>query len=772
MAQKKYVSLSKLETFLTKLKSTFASLTHTHTISDITDYSVDSTLSSTSTNPIQNKVINEEFDAIADAMNVLEASIDTNLSTAKAYADAGDTTTLEAAKEYADGVKEIIYVPLLETTTDEGETTYSLGDDWTFETVKAKIDDGYDIVLKKEEIVTTDTETEAVETRTYFAWLSYVADDNITFQIIRGHTTHEVYDLYSDGTITYIKSDNCVFIQVVSSTSNYKLNGYTYEDIINLINKKTEVYLYMIFSNSNSRYVYKLGGLVEYSNYDYPVIDFTCDYNGTARKRLTVHPESKYPDGNVKYSTFTLANANNVMTKLNPTGSGSFSLNRKSGTTIGGNSVAIGYNSIATGTHSVAIGSYTQAIGNYSHAEGCSTIASGTYSHAEGYNTIASDFYSHAEGYGEKISVNITGDANATQYTLSKIDESYVGRVITYNNILTTITAVNVADKSITVSTTLSDADLSEVSGYIYTGATSRYAHAEGGGTLASNFYSHAEGHNTTASGRESHAEGYNTIASGQYSHSEGDSTIASSYSSHAEGDSTVASNIDSHAEGYRTTASGQHSHAEGSDTTASGKESHAEGYRTTASGDYSHATGFYTVAFGSGSHAEGAANTFIRSITGEANSTQYTISSTALLYIGTLILYNNTYAIITNIDETNKIITVDKTLSTTELVSVSVHVCYGCAYGNQSHVEGTHTIALGDGQHVQGKYNLAGNTSAHVVGNGTSNSNRSNAHTLDWTGNAWFAGDVYVGSTSGTNKDEGSVKLTAIQFITLESGD
>lgn len=550
MAQKKYVSLSKLETFLTKLKSTFASLTHTHTISDITDYSVDSTLSSTSTNPIQNKVINEEFDAIADAMNVLEASIDTNLSTAKAYADAGDTTTLEAAKEYADGVKEIIYVPLLETTTDEGETTYSLGDDWTFETVKAKIDDGYDIVLKKEEIVTTDTETEAVETRTYFAWLSYVADDNITFQRIRGHTTHEVYDLYSDGTITYIKSDNCVFIQVVSSTSNYKLNGYTYEDIINLINKKTEVYLYMIFSNSNSRYVYKLGGLVEYSNYDYPVIDFTCDYNGTARKRLTVHPESKYPDGNVKYSTFTLADANNVMTKLNPTGSGSFSLNRKSGTTIGGNSVAIGYNSIATGTHSVAIGSYTQAIGNYSHAEGCSTIA------------------------------------------------------------------------------------------------------------------------------------------------------------------------------------------------------------------------------FGSGSHAEGAANTFIRSITGEANSTQYTISSTALLYIGTLILYNNTYAIITNIDETNKIITVDKTLSTTELVSVSVHVCYGCAYGNQSHVEGTHTIALGDGQHVQGKYNLAGNTSAHVVGNGTSNSNRSNAHTLDWTGNAWFAGDVYVGSTSGTNKDEGSVKLTAIQFITLESGD
>ena len=33
----------------------------------------------------------------------------------------------------------------------------------------------------------------------------------------------------------------------------------------------------------------------------------------------------------------------------------------------------------------------------------------------------------------------------------------------------------------------------------------------------------------------------------------------------------------------------------------------------------------------------------------------------------------------------------------------------------------------------------------AHVVGNGTEEK-RSNAHTLDWDGNAWFAGNVYVG--------------------------
>ena len=89
-------------------------------------------------------------------------------------------------------------------------------------------------------------------------------------------------------------------------------------------------------------------------------------------------------------------------------------------------------------------------------------------------------------------------------------------------------------------------------------------------------------------------------------------------------------------------------------------------------------------------------------------------------------------------------------------------------ASGKTSHSEGTGTIANHLSQHVQGEYNIADNSTAaanargnyaHIVGNGTS-SKKSNAHTLDWSGNAWFAGDVYVGSTSGTNKDEGSKKL------------
>lgn len=54
----------------------------------------------------------------------------------------------------------------------------------------------------------------------------------------------------------------------------------------------------------------------------------------------------------------------------------------------------------------------------------------------------------------------------------------------------------------------------------------------------------------------------------------------------------------------------------------------------------------------------------------------------------------------------------------------------------------------------------------SHIVGNGTSNTNRSNSYTLDWDGNAWYSGDVYVGSTSGTNKDEGSKKLATEEYV------
>lgn len=87
---------------------------------------------------------------------------------------------------------------------------------------------------------------------------------------------------------------------------------------------------------------------------------------------------------------------------------------------------------------------------------------------------------------------------------------------------------------------------------------------------------------------------------------------------------------------------------------------------------------------------------------------------------------------------------------------------------GTCSHAEGSSTIASGNYSHAEDKYNIkdAFKAYVHIVGNGTSDLNHSNAHTLDWDENAWFAGDVYTGATSRTDKDEGSKKLATEEYV------
>lgn len=82
MATKKYVNLNNLATFLSNLRGVFAALTHTHNLSDIADYVVDSELSPTSTNPLQNK-------AVSEIINNCETRSDASskLTEAKSYAD-------------------------------------------------------------------------------------------------------------------------------------------------------------------------------------------------------------------------------------------------------------------------------------------------------------------------------------------------------------------------------------------------------------------------------------------------------------------------------------------------------------------------------------------------------------------------------------------------------------------------------------------------------------------------------------------------------------
>lgn len=145
---------------------------------------------------------------------------------------------------------------------------------------------------------------------------------------------------------------------------------------------------------------------------------------------------------------------------------------------------------------------------------------------------------------------------------------------------------------------------------------------------------------------------------------------------------------------GNNTTASGYVSYAEGTNTTASANYTHAEGSNTTASGEASHAEGYESKASGFYSHAEN----------------YFTIAA-----------------------------------------------------GMGSHTEGRYTAASHRSQHVFGEYNAIDPSTAtatnkgnyvEIVGNGTSVSDRSNARTLDWSGNETIAGDlIFNGSTSLTEK-------------------
>ena len=95
---------------------------------------------------------------------------------------------------------------------------------------------------------------------------------------------------------------------------------------------------------------------------------------------------------------------------------------------------------------------------------------------------------------------------------------------------------------------------------------------------------------------------------------------------------------------------------------------------------------------------------------------------------------------------------------STTTASGVNSHAegDYTTASGMFSHAEGYGSKASSQFQHVQGKYNIEDKDRkyAHIVGNGAGDAKRSNAHTLDWQGNAWYSGKVTTGAAPVEDMD------------------
>ena len=349
-----------------------------------------------------------------------------------------------------------------------------------------------------------------------------------------------------------------------------------------------------------------------------------------------------------------------------------------------------------TGAFASLVGGYNNiATGSAAFASGQSNKATGKMAHVEGTQNEAAGDFSHAEGSYTKAT-GVRGHAEGWGTMATANTQHVQGK---YNYLDKAGSAGNYAhivgngdsdDKR-------SNAHTLDWSGNAWFAGDVTATKANGESVSLLEVASAVETANvvvgqTTEQGGEIFND-YDNNAANSYSHAEGRYTQAMGKYAHAEGGGVSA------ADGSitYTVAEKDYSHAEGCKTKASGLHSHAEGRSTTASGQTSHAEGHMTQATQNYSHAEGF----------------YTIAS-----------------------------------------------------GYQSHAEGRYTEAAGEDQHVQGRYNIKDieNKYAHIVGNGTppekdENGNTttpavySNAHTLDWTGNAWYKGDIKIGGTNFNDK-------------------
>lgn len=194
-----------------------------------------------------------------------------------------------------------------------------------------------------------------------------------------------------------------------------------------------------------------------------------------------------------------------------------------------------------------------------------------------------------------------------------------------------------------------------------------------------------AQNFGTHADGEYSSASGWCSTASGGIANATGRETVASGYASTTEGWLTKATNSCAHAGGKETAATGANSFAHGLKVKATNSNAVATGEGAEASGYCANASGYMTKASGT------CSSTFGR----DTEAQQY--ASSAM---------------------------------------------------------GRGTIATARNQSVRGAYNIPdtvdsnGNGKyAEIVGGGTNANNRTNIYTLDWNGNAHFAGEITIGA-------------------------
>ena len=584
--------------------------------------------------------------------------------------------------------------------------------------------------------------------------LLYTASDNPTASQIEAFVKSEGY------TDTTQWSQICVVVSGTNHIWRYYTNTTTWTDIgVDTVNQFTNSIAGIIKGSATNGKVYaETDGTGSVYGWDDLNTKVTNNTNaiGTETTNRTSADETlqnnidtvssnlsneisnrKSADTNLQTQiTTNTTNISNKMDKTNPTGTGSFSLNRANGTTIGNYSFAEGHSTTSSGYASHSEGDTSMASGDASHAEGENTNASGGSSHSEGEGTIASGQKSHVEGFHtiaagenqhvfgkynvkdtENKYVEIVGngresaddskrsnartlDWNGNEYikgnlqTAGLTDGTTTQKMTTIVGLPTRVDTINTNLTNEITNRQNADTALQE---NIDTEVTNRQnadttlQESINGKLAASNIKAgtniriSTSGNDVTINAETGEGGTIVYVNDVKQESISFDSNPQTQITNKMDKINPVGSGSFSMNRKSGTTV-GASSSTLGSNCTASHKNAHAEGLNTTASGFNSHAEGQASKATSSESHAEG---------------------------LGTI------------------------------------------ASGVRSHAEGHSTKASGEDQHVFGRYNIEDteNKYVEIVGNGdVLHPSGSNARTLDWNGNEYLAGNLQAsGLTDGT---------------------
>lgn len=780
---KKYVSLSRLQTFLENLSNKFAALSHKHKMSDITDYKVDTALSSTSNNPIANSAVDAEFEAIATAMNALDLAIDGKANAIHSHA-ISEVTNLQTSLDAKVPTSRTVNGKALTTNitlsaSDVGAAASSHDHNGLYYTeteIDTKLASKSDTTHKHDNLYDAKGSASDVQDN-----LDAVSD---TLDAHTGNTDVHVTTAnksnwnaaYTHSTSAHARTD-ATKVEDSTTNGNIKING-TETNVYSHPNSGVTAGTYKSVTVNAQGHVTAGSNPTTLSGYGITDAETKTD----ASAKLT---EAK------SYADTAATKVKNDL--LNGAGSAYDTL-KELGDLISENVDAIdALETVAAGkadkTHSHVIadvsGLQSALDGKAASSHGthvsysttapvmdgtastgsASTVARSDHKHPTDtsraskteFDTHNSDTTKHitstertnwnaAKSHADSAHAPSNAEKNQNAFSNITIGSTTVSAdtttdTITFvgSNVTITPDATNdkitfaVADGSTSakgvVQLTNSTSSTSTTTAATPSSVKSAYDLANTAKTNAATAQTRADSAYTLAESKvDSLSDLGITATATELNYVDGvTSNIQTQLDAKVPASRTVngkalSSNITLSASDVGAAAS-SHNHSASNITSGTlsverggtgnmwgyvqagalegssiGALATAEGRKTTASGDYSHAEGNYTEAIGSSAHAEGQ-NTAASGVASHAEGENTTAS------------------------------------------------------GNYSHAEGENTIASSKHQHVQGKFNKedSSGTYAHIVGNGTgaSSSSRSNAHTLDWNGNAWYAGDIYVGGKS-----------------------